>query len=106
MIELKLVYAGRAREIFDLGGGLQPQLHEVMHFMDRALPEALTTAVFKAWDHKPFCSTNPLKLRVEEMGQRAESYDVFLWVYVNDGFIYPTLEAAKFCAPANRWPVQ
>lgn len=106
MIELKQVYAGRARQVFDLCGKLQPQLHEVLDFQERALPEELTTAVLKAWARRPFVSTRPLQLPVEDFSPQMEAYDVFIWVYINDGYIYPTLEAARFCAPANCWPVQ
>ena len=106
MIELKQVYAGRARQVFDLCGKLQPQLYEVLDFQERALPEELTTTVLKAWQRRPFVSTTPLQLQVEGTSRDTPLYDVFLWVYVTNGFIYPTLEAARFEAPANRWPVQ
>lgn len=103
MIELKQVYAGRAQQVFDLCGRLQPQMHEVLQFQERALPEELTTAVLKAWAQKPFVSTTPLQLQVEPVGQTASSWDIFLWVYVHEGVTYATLEDAKFGDAARGW---
>ena len=95
MIELKQVYAGRARHIYPIVGDLNVRLHQTLNWAEQALPEDLILRTLTAWELKPFVSTSPLQLQVEPLGEEIETYDVFLWVYVRDHCVYPTLEAAK-----------
>lgn len=101
MIELKQVYAGRAHYLDPILDPLGTTLAETLKFDTRALPEELITKSLKNWCDHPFVGLQPLQLPIG----RGEGgvYDVFIYVYVAQGWVYATLEDAKLGDPATGW---
>ena len=101
MIELKQIYAGRAHRVPPIQGPVGWGTWNDLVWEERALPEGLVTNTLTAHDKKPFTSTSPLFLQVEDAGHHPQTFDVFIWIYVQDHCAYPSLEAVKAGSPTG-----
>ena len=94
MIELKLIYAGRAREVEPVAPPLGLTLSDVLVFDSADVPQEFAFKALKAWEQLPLTVMAPLR---DPVGDAADHViDLFIHVYAKGDYIYPTLLDATF----------